>query len=190
MRIPRTTARALCLATAACAAIATSVGVPAGSAVAAGSWVSPTGITVTDPTSGSSMRCSTSTVTMVPTNTGFNPVAEVTAISFTNCNSSAGTTVTLTPKGLSWPVSANPSARRIGATTGGHGISVAISSSGCTAVADGTGAGTNTGFVNFTFRRIGIQLSGGNLHVYSPVGCSGFLASGDSVTISGLYRLG
>jgi hypothetical protein len=195
MKIPRTAARRLCLAAAAISVIATSLSLDAGtgSAVAAGSWKSLSGVSIVDQKGGSSMRCSSATVTMNPTNTGFNPVAQVTAISFVNCTSSVGTSVTVTAKGLSWPVSANPSARMIGETSGGHGISVAISSSGCTAVADGTGAGTDTGFVNFTFRRLGgpgIQLSGGNLHVYSPVGCSGFLSNGDSVTISGLFRLG
>jgi hypothetical protein len=130
---------------------------------------------------------------MVPANTGANPVGHITSISFTGCAGPAGT-VTLTAKGLSWPVSARPAARTVGETSGGHGVSVDVSAPGCSADVDGTGGHTDTGVVHFTFSHesgaLGVVLADGNLHIYGVSGCAGLVSNGDTVSLSVTYHIG
>jgi len=173
--------------TAVCVAVAVSVIAWNGSASASVTWQSTGVIQFKDTKTGIILQCTSSTATMVPTNTGTNPVGHVTAVSFSGC-SGAGTSVTLTAKGLSWPVSARPTARFIGETAGGHGISVAVSAPGCAANVDGSGASTFTGKANFNFRRGNIVLSGGNLNIYGVSGCAGLIGNGDPVSLSVTYH--
>jgi hypothetical protein len=195
LRIPSAAAiKRLSIVLAACtAAAAASAIIWGGSASASASWSSTGALTFTDGTTKIAMTCSGSTATMVPTNSGANPVGHITSISFTGCTSPGGA-VTLTAKGLDWPVSAEPAARTIGETSGGHGISVDVSAAGCSADVDGTGAGTDTGEVHFTFSHasgaLGVVLAGGNLHIYGVAGCGGVINDGDPASFSVSYRIG
>jgi hypothetical protein len=163
-----------------------------GSASASVTWSSAGTLQFKDTASGIVITCSASTATMVPTNTGTNPVGHVTSISFSGCTGPAGT-ITLTAKGLNWPVSAHPTGRTIGETTGGHGVAVDVSAPGCSAEVDGTGANTDTGIAHFTFRRVssalGVALSGGNLHIYAVSGCAGLVSNGDPVSFTVSYHI-
>lgn len=131
---------------------------------------------------------------MVPTNTGTAPDGHITSISFSGCTGPLGIgNMTLTAKGLDWPVSANPTARAIGETSGGHGVAVGVSAPSCSAEVDGTGANTETGVAHFTFARVasalGVALSGGNLHIYAVSGCSGLVSNGDPLSFKVSYHL-
>jgi hypothetical protein len=176
------------------AAAVASVIVWGGSASASANWSSTGALTFTDTKTGVALTCSASTATMVPTNSGTNPVGHITSISFTGCIGPTGVTVTLTAAGLDWPVSAQPAARAIGETSGGHGVAVDVSAPACSADVDGTGAGTDTGKVHFTFSHasgsLGVVLAGGNLHIYDVSGCAGLIGNGDPVSFSVSYRIG
>jgi hypothetical protein len=179
------------LVTCAVGAIA-AVAVASGSAAASATWSSVGTLTFKDTTSGFAMTCSGSTAAMVPANTGTNPFGHITSISFTGCTGPAGA-ITLTPKELSWPVNASPAARTVGETSGGHGVSVDVTTTGCSANVDGTGAHTGTGVVHFAFSHksgaLGVQLSGGNLHIYAVSGCGGVVSDGDTASLTVAYRI-
>ena len=155
-------------------------------------WSSAGALQFTDTKSGLVITCSSSTGTMVPTNTGTTPDGHITSISFTGCTGPGGT-ITLTAKGLNWPVSAKPTARTIGETSGGHGVAIDVSTTGCSAEVDGTGANTETGVAHFTFRRVssalGVVVAGGNLHIYAVNGCFGLVSDGDPVSFTVRYHL-
>jgi hypothetical protein len=165
-----------------------------GSAAASTSWTSVGSPTFTDTKTGTVMSCSASAASMSPAGSRTNPVGEITAISFTGCSSADGITLTITPEGLDWPVSADPSVRTIGETSGGHGVAIELSGPGCQAYVDGTGVNTNTGVVHFTFGHVtggpGIVVSDGNLHIYKPSGCFGLVGNGDPVSFKVSYRVG
>jgi hypothetical protein len=157
-------------------------------------WSSAGVLQFTDTKSGLVITCSASTGTMVPTNSGTNPGGHITSISFTGCAGPAGVgTITLTPKGLDWPVSALSTGRAIGETSGGHGVAVDVSAPACAAEVDGTGANTETGVAHFTFRRVssalGVAVAGGNLHIYAVNGCLGLVSDGDPVSFTVRYHL-
>lgn len=180
---------------AACIVVAiTSVTVWGGSASASDNWSSTGALTFTDTKTKVTLTCSASGADMVPTNTGTNPVGHITSISFTGCIGPTGVTVTLTAKGLDWPVSAEPAARTIGETSGGHGVSVDLTATGCSADVDGTGGDTHTGEVHFHFSHasgsLGVVLAGGNLHIYDVSGCAGLIGTGDPASFSVSYHIG
>lgn len=176
-----------------CAAAATTFAWTGAASSATGpAWNSIGSPTFTDSTSNRSMTCTSSTATMAPSNTGSNPMGQITSLTFSSCTA-AGFTLNLTAKGLSWPVTASPAARIVGETSGGHGVSIAVTSTVCNASIDGTGANTDTGTVNFSFQRLGgtmaIVLSSGNLRFYGVSGCTGFVQNGDSVSFTVRYRV-
>ena len=182
----------LCIVIAASAAAAAALSAAwEGPASAAVTWSSAGVLQFTDTGTGTTITCSSSSATMVPANSGTGPVGQITSISFTGCEGPLSTAITMTAKGLDWPIRASPLARTVGETSGGHGVSVAVSAPGCTATVDGTGAGTHTGTVGFTVIResgkTGVMLVGGNLHIYNPVGCGGLVANGDAVTFTASY---
>ena len=163
-----------------------------GPASASVTWTSAGALQFTDTRSGTVIACSASTAAMVPTDTGTTPDGHITSISFSGCTGPL-VTLTLTAKGLDWPVSAQPTARAIGETSGGHGIAVDVSGPSCSAEVDGTGANTETGVAHFTFGRVssalGVALSGGNLHIYAVNGCAGLVRNGDAVSFKVSYHL-
>jgi hypothetical protein len=180
------------LATCAAGALA-AVAVASGPSSASATWSSVGTLTFKDTTSGFAITCSGSTAAMVPTNSGTNPFGHITSISFTGCTGPAGA-ITLTPKGLSWPVNASPASRTVGETSGGHGVSVDVTTTGCSANVDGTGGHTDTGVVHFTFSHksgvLGVELSGGNLHIYAVSGCGGLVSDGDAASLTVAYQIG
>lgn len=185
----------LLAACAACAAGAiAAVSLAGGSASASAATLSSVGtLTFKDTTTGFAITCSGSTAAMVPTNTGTNPFGHITSISFTGCAGPAGA-ITLTPRGLSWPVNASPASRTVGETSGGHGVSVVVTTTGCSANVDGTAAHTDSGVVHFTFSHksgaLGVKLSGGNLHIYAVSGCGGLVSDGDTASLTVAYQVG
>lgn len=172
-------------------AVAASLIVWASPMASAATWTAGP-VTFTDSTTGTAMSCTASTTDIVPNSGASNPVAELTSISFTGCDV-ASLAVTLKPAGLSWPVDAGVSGRTIGEKSGGHGISVSLTSSGCSADIDGTGAGTKTGVADFRYThktgKLGIEITNGNLHIYGVSGCSGLISSGDGVSFTVIYTL-
>ena len=184
----------LSMALAACAVAAAVWAIAwGGQASASVTWSSVGTVLFTDTKTGLPVTCSASSASMVPTNTGTNPVGHITSISFTGCTG-ASVTVTLTAKGLNWPVSAQPALRTVGETSGSHGVSVHVTAPGCSADVDGTGGGTNTGVIHFMFRHIsgglGAVATDGNLHFYSVSGCAGLVSNGDPASLSVSYHLG
>lgn len=179
---------AVCAVAGAVSAIALSS--PASAAV---TWSSVGSVQFTDAKTGLPVTCSASRASMVPANTGANPVGHITSISFTGCTGPLAT-VTLTATGLSWPVSAQPAVRTVGETSGSHGVSVDVTAPGCSANVDGTGGRTNTGVIHFMFKHVsgglGVVVTAGNLHFYAVSGCSGLVGNGDPVSFSVSYRLG
>jgi hypothetical protein len=160
----------------------------------AATWSDPATIVFTDATTHIEMTCRGSTADMLPGSGTGTSGGEVTSLGFTGCFSFSGA-VTLTPSGLDWPITASVGDRTIGETSGGHGISVAMSTAGCTADINGTGADTNTGVADFTYThvsgKLGITLTSGNLHIYQPNGvCVGEINNGDAVSFSISYIIG
>lgn len=176
------------LLTAGVAAVAASVIASSQPAAASITWRSGS-LTFSDTANGRTLASCTSSNATVQPETYANPGGYITSISFSGC-SGAGFTITLTASGLSWPVSANPAARTIGQAAGGHGISIKVTATGCTAYVDGTGPQTQSGMVNFTFRPYRrVAVTAGNLHVWDPAGCTIFSNSGDPVSFSVVYTL-
>lgn len=151
---------------------------------------------LTDTTHNVSLECSGSTASLTPTNSVTSPAGEITSISFSNC-SALGEVFTLTPAGLDWPIIASPAGRTIGETSGGHGISINITSPddpGCTANVDGTGYQTDTGVATFIFShasgKLEVVVTGDNLHIYQPSSACPTIKNGDAVSFTVAYTIG
>jgi hypothetical protein len=177
-------------------AVATAAGlVMTSPAASAATWSLAGSFLIYDATSGQpELACSASTISMTPADTPGTFVGNVTSLTLTCANPGTGL-VTLTPGSLGWPVNASVGNRTIGETTGGHGISLALSSTGCTADIDGTGASTSTGVADFAYThasgKLGVTITSGNLHIYNPAGvCTSSVHNGDQVSFSATYVIG
>jgi hypothetical protein len=73
-----------------------------------------------------------------------------------------------------------------------HG-KISVSSLGCSATVDGTGATKHNGMVTGHFSNgkdtLTVLTTGGNLHLYNPSsGCAGVITNGQAVTFTGAYK--
>jgi hypothetical protein len=189
------------------AATASVVGLAAAPALAATTWtVKPGGAikgtagktVVTDSTNGLSVPC-TSSVAKGSLKSGSGlagkGIGTVTSIAFKGC-SVAGFTVSVTLKGT-FPLNAtayNATTKVASMTiTKIHGT-LSVSSLGCSATIDGTGATAHNGMVKATFTNktdtLKVLAKGGNLHLYNvSSGCQGAINSGDAVNFTASYKL-
>lgn len=118
-------------------------------------------------------------------------IGTVTSMAFKNC-SVVGQSISLSSGTVSWKLNANSFSSGVthGTITGIH---LAISSSICSAVLDGTGGSAHNGKVKITYtnstHKLKVLAAGGNLHVYKVSGCGGLISNGDAGTVSGTYTL-
>ena len=169
----------------------------------ASTWtVSPGGATtgkagttvVTDTTAGESVTCSSSaTKGSFKSGGGLSGtgIGTVTSITLSGCsvlgmNLSVTLTGTMPVNALSYHKTKKTVSMSI---TKIHGK---LSSSGCSATIDGTGAAAHNGTIKATYMDTGGKLkvlsTGGNLHLYN-VNCFGVLNSGDAVNYTTTYTL-
>jgi hypothetical protein len=191
------------LFTAGAAALAIGFGASSSFAATAVTWtVSPGGTlsgtagttTIKDTTSGTTLTCTSSKLTgslKSGTKLPGKGLGTVTSVAFNNC-SVAGQTLSLSSGTVAWKL--NAASYASGVTHGTiSGIHLAISSSLCSAVIDGTGATANNGTVKITYanstHRLKILPTGGNLHVYNVNGCLGLIHTGDAGSISSAYAV-
>ena len=202
--IPKGWGRALVMS----AAAASVIGLAAAPALAVASWtVKPGGAVtgtagttkVTDTTAGASVTC-TSSVAKGTLKHGSGlagaGIGTVTSLAFKGCTA-LGVTVSMTITGK-MPLNATSyNATKKVATmtiTKIHGT-FSVSSVGCSATVDGTGATAHNGKVKATFTNgtntLKVLTTGGNLHLYNvSSGCSiGNIHTGDSVNFTGGYKL-
>lgn len=186
------------------AATAAIIGMAAAPAFAtAATWtVKPGGTTsgkagttvVTDTTAGQSVTCSSSTTKgSFKTGSGLSGtgIGTVTSITLSGC-SVLGMSLSVTLTGT-MPVNAlsyNGTKKTVSMSiTKIHGK---LSSSGCSATIDGTGAAAHNGTIKATYMDVGGKLkvlsTGGNLHLYN-VNCFGVINSGDAVNYTTTYTL-
>ena len=191
------------LFTAGAAALAIGFGASTSFAATAITWSVTPGGTISgsagttvlkDTTSGTTVSCSTSTMTgSLKSGHGLagKGLGTVTSVAFNNCTV-LGQTVSLSSGTVAWKL--NAASYTSGVTHGTiSGIHLAISSSVCSAIIDGTGATANNGKVKITYtnstHKLKILAAGGNLHVYNVNGCLGVIANGDAGTITGTYAV-
>jgi hypothetical protein len=191
------------LFTAGAAALAIGLGATTSFAATAITWsVSPGGsisgsagtTVLKDTTSGTTVTCSTSTMTgSLKSGKGLagKGLGTVTSVAFNNCTV-LGQTVSLASGTVAWKL--NAASYTSGVTHGTiSGIHLAISSSVCSAIIDGTGATAHNGKVKITYtnstHKLKILAAGDNLHVYNVNGCLGVIANGDSGSITGSYAV-
>ena len=186
------------------AATAAIIGMAAAPAFAtAATWtVKPGGTTsgkagttvVTDTTAGQSVTCSSSTTKgSFKTGSGLSGtgIGTVTSITLSGC-SVLGMSLSVTLTGT-MPVNAlsyNGTKKTVSMSISKiHGK---LSSSGCSATIDGTGAAAHNGTIKATYMDVGGKLkvlsTGGNLHLYN-VNCFGVINSGDAVNYTTTYTL-
>ncbi len=191
----------------AAAAITSALGL-VGSASAAGTWTvsgfptPPAGVTgtstntvLTDPATGTQLKCTTASVTVTATNgTGLSGtnLAQVTAASWSGCSGPLGITFSVTAQNLPWSLNAVSYNSTTGVTTGTlTGVEAHISGVGCTADFRGTSS-TTPATLNGTYTNSSHKLTvlgtGGNLHAYNVSGsCLGLINNGDAANYTGDY---
>jgi len=191
------------LFTAGAAALAIGLGTTTSFAATAVTWsVSPGGsisgsagtTVLKDKTSGTTVTCSTSTMTgSLKSGKGLagKGIGTVTSVTFNNCTV-LGQTVSLASGTVAWKL--NAASYTSGVTHGTiTGIHLAISSSVCSATIDGTSGTAHNGLVKITYtnstHKLKILAAGDNLHVYNVNGCLGVIANGDSGSITGSYAV-
>ncbi len=186
------------------AATAAVIGMAAGPAFAtAATWtVKPGGATtgkagttvVTDTTAGQSVTCTSSATTgSFKKGSGLAGlgIGTVTSLKVNGC-SVLGMSISVTITGT-MPVNAlafNSTTRTVSMSiTKIHG---SLSTSGCSATIDGTGAAAHNGRVKATYAdstsKLHVLKLGGNLHLYN-VNCFGVINNGDSVNFTTTYTL-
>lgn len=149
---------------------------------------------VTDTTAGQSVTCSSSaTKGSFKSGTGLSGtgIGTVKSITLSGC-SVLGMNLSVTLTGT-MPVNAlsyNKTKKTVSMSiTKIHGK---LSSSGCSATIDGTGAAAHNGMIKATYMDTGGKLkvlsTGGNLHLYN-VNCFGVINSGDAVNYTTTYTL-
>jgi hypothetical protein len=187
------------------AALAIGLSATSASAVTAKTWtVSPGGsvtgsagkTTVKDTTSGTTVSCSSSSLTgSLKSGSGHKGagLGTVTSLDFNNCTV-LGQTLSLSSGTVSWALNAKSYSKTKGVTTGTiSGIHFSISSSICSAVIDGTSGTADNGQVKITYtnstHKLKILPTGGNLHVYDVSGCLGLINNGDAGTVTSTYTV-
>jgi hypothetical protein len=152
--------------------------------------------TLKDTTSGTTVNCTTSTLSgTLKHGSGLKGagIGTVTSVSFNNC-SALGQSFTLSSGTVAWRLNAVSYSSTTGVTHGTiSGIHLALSSSVCSAVLDGTNGTAHNGMVKITYtnstHKLKVLTTGGNLHVYNVSGCFGLIANGDAGTISSTYTV-
>lgn len=104
------------------------------------------------------------------------------SLTFVTCTGPLGIGFSMSSGPVTW--SLNAVSYKSGVTSGTiTGIHFTITSSGCSAVVDGTGGTARNGQVKITFTNANNHLrilpGGGNLHIYNVKGCLGELGNGD-----------
>jgi hypothetical protein len=184
-------------------AIAAAVGFAASPASAAGTWTvtgggsstaKSTNSVLTDSSTGTQLKCTTSTASASAVNgTGLSGtgIASISALSWSGCSGPLGITFTVTAQGLPWAI--NAVSYSAGVTTGTlTGVKAHISGVGCTADFGGATSGsTATLDVKYTNSTHTLTVLGtGNLHAYNVSGtCAGLINSGDATSYKGDYAL-
>jgi len=186
-------------------AVALTIGLSATSSLAAtATWtVAPGGATtgkagtttLTDTTSGVSVSCTSSKLTgSLKSGKGLSGkgLGTVTSVAFSNCTVLT-VTISLSSGKVAWKLNASSYNSTAGTTSGTiTGIHLAVMSSACSAVVDGTGATAHNGKVNITYSNkthVLKILPKGNLHVYKVSGCGGAISNGDAGTIASGYKV-
>ena len=187
------------------AATASVVGLAAAPALAATTWtVKPGGAvtatagatTVNDTTAGVSVTCKSSVAKgTLKKGSGLAGAAigTMTSLAFKGCTAD-GITVSVTIK-AKMPLNAikyNSSKKTASMTlTKIHGT-LSVSSIGCKATVDGTGATKHNGTVDATYSNgkdtLTVLTTGSNLHLYNVSGCDGVINSNDAVNFTGAYK--
>jgi hypothetical protein len=185
------------------AALAAAVGLAASPASAAGTWTvtgggsftgKSTNSTLTDSSTGTQLKCTTSTATGSAANasgasgTG---IGSISAVTWTSCSGPLGITFSVAAQNLPWAINAVSYASPV--TTGTiTGVKAHISGAGCTADFGGATSGsTATLDVKYNNTTHVLSLLGtGNLHAWNVSGiCLGLINSGDAVSYKGDYAL-
>jgi hypothetical protein len=149
---------------------------------------------IKDTTSGTTLTCTSSALTgslKKGTKLPGAGIGTVTSVAFTNCTV-LGQTLSISSGTVAWKL--NAVSYKSGVTSGTiSGIHLAISSSVCSAIIDGTSATANNGMVKITYsnstHKLSILPTGGNLHVYNVNGCLGLVSNGDAGTITTAYAV-
>jgi hypothetical protein len=150
--------------------------------------------TVTDVTAGQSVNCTSSaTRGTFKKGSGLSGtgIGTVTSLTVSGC-SVLGMNISVTITGT-MPINAlsfNSTKKTVSMTlTKIHG---SLSTSGCSATIDGTGAAAHNGKVKATYTdgtgKLKVLAAGGNLHLFN-VNCFGVINSGDSVNFTTTYTL-
>jgi hypothetical protein len=183
------------------AALAIGFGTSSSFAATATTWsVSPGGpisgtagtTVLKDTTTGTTLTCTSSALTgSLKKGSGLagKGLGTVTSVAFNNCTV-AGQTLSLSSGTVAWKLNAVSYAS--GVTHGTiSGIHLAISSSVCSAIIDGTGATAHNGKVKVTYtnstHKLKVLAGTGNLHVYNVSGCLGLINNNDAGSISSSY---
>jgi hypothetical protein len=187
-------------------AAALTIGLSATSALAAAAttWtVSPGGAitgkagttALTDTTSKVSLSCTSSKLAgSLKSGKGLagKGLGTVTSVAFNNCTVLT-VTISLSSGKVAWKLNASSYNSATGTTSGTiTGIHLAVKSSVCSAVVDGTAATARNGKVNVSYSNkthVLKILPKGNLHVYNVNGCGGLISNGDAGTITGSYKV-
>jgi len=185
-------------------AIAAALVLAAGTANASGSWTvtgggsfsaTSTNSTLTDPSTGTQLKCTTSTANGGADNAvgrDGNQIAHIDSITWASCSGPLGITFTVTAKNLPWYLNAvSYSAPIVTGTL--TGVEASIGGFGCTADFGGAGgAGTPATLdvqYNNTTHTLTV-LGTGDLTTYNVSGtCLGLLNNNDVVSYKGDYPL-
>ncbi len=153
--------------------------------------------TVNDSTAGLSVSCTSSVAKgTLKKGSGLSGtgLGTVTSLAFKGCTvDSITVSVTITGKMPLNGVSYNATKKTASMTlTKIHG-KLSVSSIGCSATVDGTGATKHNGKVAGTFSNskdtLTVLTTGGNLHLYNvSSGCDGVINSGDAVNFTAAYK--
>lgn len=150
-----------------------------------------------DTKTGAVLTCTSSTATgTAKSGSGLtNPLAKLSAATFSNCTGPAGLTFTVTTSAFPWKLNglSYSSGTAKGDITHIHAVLKGTNSS-CTATVDGTGASQDNGKVTISHSnsapaKLKVLAGGGNLHAYNVSGCLGALNSGDHTTFTATYTL-
>jgi hypothetical protein len=177
------------------AALTIGLGATSALAAAAATWtVSPGGAitgkagttTLTDTTSKISLSCTSSKLAgSLKSGKGLpgKGLGTVTSVAFNKCTV-LSFTISLSSGNVAWKLNASSYKAATGTTSGTiTGIHLAVQSSVCSAVVDGTGATARNGMVSVSYSNkthVLKILPKGNLHVYKVSGCGGAISNGDA----------
>jgi hypothetical protein len=146
--------------------------------------------TFQDATTGATISCPSATITgALKSGSGLagKGLGTITSMTFSKC-SLDGMAFSLSSGTVDWSLNAVSYNTRSDGVASGNitGLHFTISSTNCTAVADGTSGTADNGKVRFTFNNktshLKIVFTGGNLHVWDVNGCLGLFGNGDPAT--------